>query len=49
MIKQCFCVHAWQDRKYGHGHRVCNEKKSGGYRCTVCGKDVGGYEPTKKK
>lgn len=43
MIKKCDCKHAFQDKKYGKGMRVHNEytSKSGGYRCTVCGKEKG--------
>jgi len=49
MIKKCYCTHTYQDRLYGSGMRVMNEKKSGGYRCTVCGKDGGGSDTDKKK
>lgn len=45
-IKKCDgarCDSAYQDEKYGKDNRVCNfalaqNGKSGGYRCTVCGK-----------
>lgn len=31
--------HPYQDKKYGPGVRVMNEKAEGkSYRCTVCGK-----------
>jgi hypothetical protein len=40
MIKKCVCKHDWQDKVYGLGMRVANEKKDGSYRCTACGKDI---------
>jgi len=45
MIKKCSCKHEYQDKIYGKGYRVFNEKTEGpsrkhkGYRCTVCGKE----------
>jgi len=43
MIKKCDCNHEYQDKVYGKGNRVHNEKKPKGtakeYRCTVCGKE----------
>lgn len=43
-IKPCTCVHAFQDKMYGHGMRVKNlmgnkENTSPKWRCTVCGKE----------
>jgi hypothetical protein len=40
-IKKCDCEHKFQDERYGKNMRVHNiyTKDSGGYRCTVCGKD----------
>lgn len=37
VIKACTCESLYQDKKYGKGQRVHNEKKSGGQTCTVCG------------
>jgi hypothetical protein len=41
MIKQCKCKHDFQDKRYGQGNRVHNQKqkdsKNAQYRCTVCG------------
>lgn len=31
-------AHPYQDKTYGDGVRVMNERKPGDYRCTVCGK-----------
>ena len=44
MIKDCNCIREYQDKIYGKGKRVHNEKKPKNagtkeYRCTVCGKD----------
>ncbi len=39
VIKSCTCKHEYQDTKYGKGMRVKNSMH-GGYRCTVCGKEV---------
>lgn len=39
MIGKCYCKHEFQDKVYGKGNRVFNEKESKGareYRCTVC-------------
>lgn len=43
-IKKCDCKSEFQDKKYGKDMRVHNKyiKDSGGYRCTVCGKDKPG-------
>lgn len=38
-ITKCDCVHAFQDETYGKGMRAHNPRKSGAYRCTVCGKE----------
>lgn len=48
VIKECTtgCKNAFQDKEY-NGKRVMNEKKAGGYNCTVCGKDF--IIDTKKK
>ena len=42
-IVKCECKHEYQDSKHGPGKRVANwarnaNMKSGGWRCTVCGK-----------
>jgi len=41
-IKQCDCVHEFQDKRYGKGMRVHTPTKSiksgGAWRCTVCEK-----------
>jgi len=42
-IKECVCVHPYQDSKHGKNMRVMNQKKaagkeSKGYKCSVCGK-----------
>ena len=35
--KKCTCDHKFQDKRYGKGYRVHNEKAHNkGYRCTVC-------------
>ena len=42
MIKQCGCIHEYQDTKYGVQKRVHNEikvKDAIVVRCTVCGKE----------
>ena len=42
-IKSCECKNEYQDSKYGKRMRVKNSmlgKTGGGYRCTVCGKEV---------
>ena len=43
-IKTCSCKSEYQDKKYGKNQRVHNRyiKDSGGWRCTVCGKDKAG-------
>lgn len=38
-IMKCECRHEFQDAKYGTGMRVHTPKKTGGWRCTVCGKE----------
>ena len=35
---KCFCVHEYQDKKYGLGVRLWN-KYLKGWRCTVCGRE----------
>lgn len=43
-ILKCTCVHAGQDEMYGKGFRLmnpCGKSQDSGYRCTVCGKEVG--------
>jgi len=37
-VLACVCKSEFQDKKYGENKRVMN-KKTQGYRCTVCGKD----------
>lgn len=40
MIRNCTCVHKFQDERYGPGKRVHNPCKGGDYvRCTVCGSE----------
>ena len=40
-ILKCICKHEYQDKVYGTGNRVHNNRSKGkeddGYRCTVCG------------
>lgn len=38
-ILACSCVHDYQDKVYGKGHRVHNLTKSNTWRCSVCDKD----------
>ena len=41
-IKECDCVHEYQDKKYGKGkrvHNVAGGRGAGFLRCTSCGKD----------
>lgn len=38
-ILLCTCSHPYQDKLYGQGYRVHNQKKDGNYRCTVCKKE----------
>lgn len=49
-IFSCTCKSEFQDSVYGKGNRVFNPKGKGedlgGYRCTVCGKEING---SKKK
>ena len=50
-IMQCSCQSDFQDREYGKGMRVFNEigkDQRGGYRCTVCGKEVTASSSKKK-
>lgn len=37
-LRDCTCKNDFQDKQY-NGKRVMNKKKSGGFNCTVCGKD----------
>jgi len=41
-ILNCTCISTYQDKKYGLGRRVKNERvkdmKHRGWACTVCGK-----------
>lgn len=40
---KCSCQSSFQDELYGNGIRLFNEigkDQKGGYRCTVCGKEV---------
>jgi hypothetical protein len=44
IIKTCLCDHPFQDTLYGRFKRLMNWapkacNKSGGYRCTVCGRE----------
>ncbi len=39
-VLTCYCEHEFQDSQYGKMRRMCNAIANGGYRCTVCGKDV---------
>jgi predicted SprT family Zn-dependent metalloprotease len=43
-IMHCKCNNEYQDARYGNKNRVFNarqaEKKTGEYRCTVCGTTV---------
>lgn len=38
-VIRCECRHEFQDSRYGTGMRVHTPKKTGGWRCTVCGKE----------
>lgn len=38
-ILPCTCKSEFQDKKYGVGRRVKNNRPGGKVRCTVCGKD----------
>ena len=38
VIRACDCVHVVQDKIYGKGRRLHNGCKTGGPKCTVCGK-----------
>lgn len=43
-VKHCAgrdCVSAYQDQKNGKDNRVCNSCDDG-WRCTVCGRTIGG-------
>ena len=38
IVKQCNCVSDFQDKTYGKGMRLHNEKLAGkGSKCTTCG------------
>lgn len=39
MIRTCSCENEYQDKLYGRYKRVKNPTKSGGAKCTVCGKE----------
>ena len=39
MIYKCVCKDDFCDKKYGIGMRVFNETKSGGGRCSTCGRE----------
>lgn len=42
-IKKCTCHSDFQDKIYGKNNRVFNsigKDDKGGYRCTVCGKEI---------
>lgn len=50
-ILQCSCQSEFQDVTYGKGMRVFNEigkDQNSGYRCTVCGREVGASSSKKK-
>jgi hypothetical protein len=43
-VKRCSCKDKFQDKRYGHKLRLHNKTlkhptSSGGWRCTVCGKE----------
>lgn len=43
-IMKCTCAHEYQDRVYGKSMRLFNpigKSQDSGYRCTVCGKEIG--------
>lgn len=48
-IKSCSCKNDWQDKKYGKGQRVFNEKSNGSFKCTVCGAISGSPKGAKGK
>ena len=44
-VISCNCKNEYQDKKLGHGKRYANwapkhPTGNGGYRCTVCGREV---------
>ena len=41
-VVKCDCASDYQDKKYGQKNRLGNLTKTDGYRCTVCGKVIGG-------
>lgn len=46
-ILKCTCEHEFQDKRYGKGMRVHNEKASKGYWvCTVCRREQMANSPT---
>ncbi len=47
-IKDCTCVHEFQDQTYGKGRRYFN-KGVNKYRCTVCSYTVNEITTTEKK
>lgn len=48
-IKQCSCVHEYQDKTYGKGNRVCTKMANGQYSCTVCSVVHGAQKAVKEK
>lgn len=45
-VLPCTCIHPFQDERYGVGNRLHNyaknhPNKTGGWRCSVCGKERG--------
>lgn len=36
VVEKCACVSSFQDKMYGPGMRVKNNKRGGSVRCTVC-------------
>lgn len=50
MLLKCSCQSDFQDKRYGKGQRVHNERKDpkAGPRCTVCGKEYIKVAPASK-
>jgi hypothetical protein len=45
----CSCKHEFQDKTYGKGFRLGNQRKDGFYKCTSCGRTTGGSDKASKK
>jgi hypothetical protein len=50
-VMSCNCKHEFQDNQYGKNMRVFNpigKTQNDGYRCTICGREVGNGSSKKK-